>query len=654
MTLIQSITIRLIALVVSANICWSLCADVMPEFSGDWFDSVVYASTKYDSCCDAHFEYVHKSSKDKLIDALIKTEPIEDCHWVGPKFDSYSDQYPEDFPAYRADVYNEIISRGGARSEFWKAECIHNRDPNYVVATRGAVIKPSYRCPHGSRSDCSDGSALCSYTSSCTADVLGRDLNQPPWSFAGHIGFMEFGLPSVIEALNEHPVLQVNKLSGFKKLSPYWGEVYGLDGSGFVDFYQAQAAVFAGKAQMSFNPEYTSDEEWREGSYTSRSVYDQTQNRFITERGIIRGKFRCDTFVIDCYLKGFNVRLPTVRYVKLIPRHTYNSFLFKRSENAPFDIKNTRAVSADSFQDRIQAYVNDENISHGTKVSYLWSLAQHRDVDEFSYLLDKLGAMSAYELVPEFINAYHNETQTEKKKKLITAIAYSVLSYAQRAHGEDTLISVDNTVIAQQFMIDLLRAQDPDLLEHGLWHALGILPMNHENYSAFCRAIDALQAKQRINDSQKFTVEVSMVFANGDMQESLLAELLSKQSNAGLKQVFNEKLLFIIRRLEHGDISQAIKPQLMDYLNAIEGAQYADVLYALATINSQNSDQRDKALARSIVNATTSQKQAEMVMSFDLGILSNLSYEEKTALRETFGHELGQDRLYVMALAKLN
>ncbi|MCF2911216.1 hypothetical protein L1285_23235 [Pseudoalteromonas sp. DL2-H2.2] len=137
-------------------------------------------------------------------------------------------------------------------------------------------------------------------------DVLGRDLGMFPAS-AGHVGIWDGS--RVLEVLNKPTVIQKNSLSSFKNATEYWGARHGIG-------YNHHLMVTNGWDQRNYQPQYTIGASYTVGGW-------KNENGRYT---LVRGKFRCDTFVNYTYKSVLNRNLITW----FTPNNLYNSFPSQR------------------------------------------------------------------------------------------------------------------------------------------------------------------------------------------------------------------------------------------------------------------------------------------------------------------------------------
>ena len=139
---------------------------------------------------------------------------------------------PDDFPISPTGYYESITAHPDSpQVAYWMFFCLDNNnheiDSSYLlrslpIAVQNTAIKNSEY-----------GSFCSTEPGVCMADVVGRDFNIPNFGWVGHIGLIKSNLTDeaafVLEVLNERPVIQLNPLTTFKTISPYWGAVYGLE-----------------------------------------------------------------------------------------------------------------------------------------------------------------------------------------------------------------------------------------------------------------------------------------------------------------------------------------------------------------------------------------------------------------------------------------
>lgn len=548
----------------------------MPEFANQWYDSTEGNPT-FNSCYIPQFNYHFKAiSKDSLIEEFAANLPQHDsCRWLNQPPITIPQMVPDDFPTSNGDYYEVSKPNDAPKVEMWNFYCQDNN--NQIIDSAVLFTKPTYRCPRNTAIKNSEYGRFCSTEPGvCMADVVGRNLDYPGLGWLGHTGLIKSNQTDqtafVLEVLNERPVIQLNPLTTFKTRSPYWGAVYGLESLEMIEANKATSAFQAGVNQIQFDPEYTLTAQWREGRYTLRPVYDESQHRLILERGIIRGMFRCDTFVNFCYLKGFDVHIvnpPT----PILPRSTFHEFLFHRPNSTTLKQKTDISQEYNSLEIELTAYLGDTTIPRSLKLNNLWQRAQNSNQQHFSIITDLLSIYGAHELIPSFIYEFYQETNVQKKQKLISAITYSALSHAFEAANHPDILAVKDIVSAHLFITNQLsQEQDPALLSHSITNALTILPMSPNTYELICQAIERLHAlsdkQYSFSEDQYLFIVLSMTFANNDMQVWLLPQLLGGAHTNRTKELLNKQLAFMMKQLSPSDINSSVRGLLWEYISS--------------------------------------------------------------------------------------
>ncbi len=627
---------------------------VLPQFTGTWYDQAALA--KYDACGIAYWNYVHQANdKNVILAALFQALPMSaQCIWNTPYEVNAGVKMPTTFPGNFPDYSQIIKDPAQPRVQTSRSDCI-NVKTKAIDKYAFLEVQPSYSCPK----DSVHTGGFCAANSICTADVVGRDLNYKGLGWLGHIAL---GFPSgngdeqnaqVLEVLNQHRVINFNSLGSFKTISPYWGAVYGLDDSGFVDPVKANSVIKAGVDQMQFEPEYTMTAQWQAGHYSPQLFYDRVQNKFITESAIVRGIFRCDTFVNYCYKVGFGVQLPKPdRFLDVLPRSTFNSFSFKH-ETASM-LTEGRIVAA---EDSITA----ESRASNHTARFIWQSAQQADTYTFLNAMDVLSTLASHELIPDLIQTFKTERNAEKRKKLVTAIVKSAHALSQEGTIHNTQ-KIEAIVDAQDFVLKVLETEsDFSVLGHTIYHTLSILPKDWVHYELISHAMSRLQEhpvmEHRLSNEKKFLILLSIALANDTMQTRLLPTLLLSAKSDDEKIAFDTQLLFILRHLLPSTIAPHAQAMLGDYLNGTNTMNTVDRTFALATIYGETGELREKELARLIVHTSDSQEQAELINHLDLGVFSHISKTDQKLLykncHDGFVQAYNTDKEYLFGTAMM-
>jgi len=558
---------------------------VDPVFMEEWYQNATFK--KVDSCLQYQYNYINKTdSKALLISTLFADLPKHNnCTWQDPVFVYYQQNgIPNDFPYSVA--FNEMLSKNpdSPKPEFWASYCVHKNGSK--VFTELKQVIPSYSCPKGSRYDRDIG--YCTTTPpACFADVAGRDLGIPGMSNIGHIGMtsqkdgpMGGGGQYVMEVtMGNAPVINIHSLDSFINTiqGGYWGIVYDLPNVD-IDFEKSKNILKYGWEQRQFNPEYTPLNVYREGHYIDGYFYDAYKNKFIIQRKYVQALFRCDTFVLYSYLKaGINIK-PS----KILPKDIYSSFVHKR-EN--ISNKSNKEFSKIEFNiensDLLTDYLKDKKYSRQEKINNLYSqLKNSKTSNTHEYILYALSFMNPFELIPSFVDDYKNENNIDKKVKLIKIITMSAqaidiktdVNYDENDASNIYKINKADKIdlgkikIAQDFILDVLKTETNNkILNESILSAMGILPINRENYFIVSNAMDKMGKSLDIESKNRYLVIMSL--NNKDMQKWLLPQLLSKQRSGEDKVTFDNELKSFIGMTKSDDIDKEVKLSIDKYFN---------------------------------------------------------------------------------------
>lgn len=217
--------------------------------------------------------------------------------------------------------------------------------------------------------------------------------------------------------------------------------------------------------------------------------------------------------------------------------------------------------------------------------------------------------------------------------------------------SEKSLVSehsqvVTNIITAQLFFNRLLQNENlPELLHQAIANGITILPINPDNYNLFLEAIRRLQAKSETKTGfsvqSKYSYIVSMAFANTEMQEFILPKLLTQPLEATEREIFNTQLYLRLKDIAGTSISEKIKPQLKNYIASRQPpanklVNEIEFLYAIATLNSKNKDERDRYVLDFIGKQSDQLIQANLILAVDEDTILKLSQTEKIKLSNLF------------------
>jgi hypothetical protein len=156
-------------------------------------------------------------------------------------------------------------------------------------------------------------------------DIVGRNLAiQQQWAAGvGHVGM--YTGSSILEVLNAPTVIQLNSLSSFKTASTnYWGAKYGKG-------WNFATMVSTGMAQRSYGATYTTLPTASPGyiQYTCIQYNQYGQCVQYIQTGVVKGKFRCDTFVNYIYKSATGQDILTIT-ASLTPNQMFWSYPYWR------------------------------------------------------------------------------------------------------------------------------------------------------------------------------------------------------------------------------------------------------------------------------------------------------------------------------------
>lgn len=447
---------------------------ILPEFDGFWYTKAHELPT---SICESNkFEYTNRSPDiSSLSGKLFNDLPQHStCEWSKPEIKDYGPTYTEEFPGTWEDL--DKVAKG---KEFvWYSGCIGKNGPGLPEDTKIYHLYPSFSCPKGTKyfieSDSEDSPKSGCYKFneqlSCM-DVIGRDLSTtiPILKGMGHIAIIgphaifkpsqsdEFS-SSVIEVLDEEPVIQVNTLVNFKQRveGGYWGAKFDLPDFPQLKPEEEMGIVKTAVEQMGNFPEYTMSWKWWPGkTIETYYVYDTSQTNWVKIQVLKSARFRCDSFIYYLFSNGANRNIPYQGF--MTPKGLFAEFKQKR-ENADLTLSDfgLRAIANrmheirfGRFQDyeyKIQtifdkeyldileadiatnSYMNEESITRNQKIKFLWSLAKKYELDnlKLEYILDIMNDLKPTELFNDLVNLY-NFTQSDKIKiKLLSLMTNSV------------------------------------------------------------------------------------------------------------------------------------------------------------------------------------------------------------------------------------
>jgi hypothetical protein len=271
------------------------------------------------------------------------------------------------------------------------------------------------------------GSSLSHARLMSSGDIVARDLAYPGAGWAGHVG-MATGdnvgqeTSTIIEALWENPVIQINYHWSFQKRSPYWGSKYG-----FGDYNRStkQALVEA------------NHQRWWCPSYTIGSGYDPGEGIPTTGHIIKCGMFRCDTFVGYSYAAGGYPQIinSTILYPNIVFKFwPYQNANFKgknKKDDTPL-IKSTwqtatideiNTMPFEQFEEYYDIPIPQESADH---ISKEWDLLKSSELNDIKkgIFIDRLSIIGQPGTIETFIELYPDSNKSVKNKLLQGMMIY--------------------------------------------------------------------------------------------------------------------------------------------------------------------------------------------------------------------------------------
>ncbi len=525
---------------------------VLPQSSGFWYTDATPNPT---TCNTMNFSYTNKGTLADVENELYSQLPVENCTWQKPIILPLSGQMPPDFPGDENDLQALNV-----QVYDWAAYCKPNEGGLPDVKT--FTIYPSYSCPPSSSYASLETDQGC-YTSTkvtCSADVLGRDLNTSitPLQGLGHVGLSlgETLCPSdqtecmepdaspltsaVAEVLTEvdpsrQSVVHMDSVTSFINATPhFWGDKYDLPNHQVTnnDFGNI---LFALVPQYNLPSEYTYFWGYAPAGIFLEYSVDPTSGNVTTLLTLFPGKFRCDSFVYYCYeAAGLKIPYSGIR----TPSSIYDAFINQRAiSNTLTSIpqESHTAISDDDLETQIKEvfaaepfdlgqadnltnqYDSDTTIDRQEKINFLWGLATSYQSDsfKFNYLLDVLGYLKPYELAPNLIALYGSTQDQDVKNTLITVLAYT--SYFSTTQDVQALSAQDKQNVIS--IINFLKTTA--LTENNTQRAA----------SALVNVIPVLNYNQAISLLSQFTQEKPSALSNQTYAQQAISIALSNQEN---------------------------------------------------------------------------------------------------------------------------
>jgi hypothetical protein len=412
-------------------------------------------------------------------------------------------------------------------------------------------------------------------------DVVGRDLDQYPLGWIGHVGIVTaqyVGDPAdyVVETLNEVLVLQINTSMNFKRRSPYWGAKYGIN----KNQSSGTRIINEGAFQTSLKcAEYTYTAQWKSGT-------GQWGVPFTCP------KFRCDTFVNYLYWWG-GYSLPTYSDSGSIPRDTLPRSVFKsfptyRNENykrvdlyndtlyqVPFrDELNINNASIEELNDMsFTQFIKAVDLAHETITrESIYKILDYSDNPILSkekrlFLLDKLGFIARIDMLPKLIDMYYKYEQDEDISHMIlidTQDIYQNKNWLISYPKERKLLHDFYTSILDQ----PLSPKSAPIVIRG-FTSLGLKDQIFNNK----HKIDDLFNSNIMDISINLALKIALAFKSEELEHYYIPEiitLLKEENKLSLDILFAGAVVGKLSNNGLNALKKESKFQIMDYLSSID------------------------------------------------------------------------------------
>jgi hypothetical protein len=261
-----------------------------------------------------------------------------------------------------------------------------------------------------------------------SGDIVGRDLNQWPLGWIGHVGigtgnYVGYPTQLIIEVLNEapKPAVQFNSLSNFISRSKYWGSRYGI---GDYSTGTLNALVEA------------NHQGWWCPSYTTSTAYVIGSGDVNTGIPSKCSVWRCDTFVAWAfYSAGFS---QLMNNNIMIPFNIWATFPYSNGDTLIQETIPPRLRSIDqeftnltvdelnnldftTFEEIADIPISNETPTHIAKE---WEFAENESIIDIKrgVFLDRLAVIGEQNTISKLLSIFNKTKKKEVKSKVIQAL----------------------------------------------------------------------------------------------------------------------------------------------------------------------------------------------------------------------------------------
>lgn len=610
-------------------IAYATPSAVLPVYNNFWYTDADVSGQNESTCQPNQLTYTYTNKFNTLSQIeqyIVASLPKHtDCVWQPFNF-VRGDRVPLDFPGNNEDYAN--VSQTEPPTMTWSAFC--NDDQTRVIDYKDGNLYPSYTCPKGSiyfyPDDKTEGRCYAYKDISCLGDVVGRDLDAPIISTAGHVGVTvsidtidqaKENLSSVIaEVLNKTPSIQFNSLTSFKNAVPnYWGAKYDLPSYQPITVNQVIAMYLLGIEQARFEPTYTFSWFWYPGGPATKYIFDLDTMSWVKKLVIEHGRFRCDAFVYYLYQEGAGMRIP---YSSLMtPKTLYDAFLSTRNEDPALllhshnynfidnkvfpsivnqnDLESQiKQVFSQSNLDINQAdqltyqYINDISISRSEKINFLWGLAQQysSNAQKFTYLISVLTQTKPTEIANDLIYFYKNIQDPDEKSSLLAVMDYSIYYNSLQEAQSLTQEQLNGVIAIEKFLKQQFQEENNNDLKQWLF----MTNMNFLDSAEMSILLQQNINSNILNDDIKALAKVQILLSKPIVDGIITATVSDKNNSSILPTVCAVIYLLPDGYLHTNQLKifrsylESNKAQLITKKAKMKGCDYELTIKRLATI----------------------------------------------------------------------
>jgi len=213
------------------------------------------------------------------------------------------------------------------------------------------------------------------------------------------------------------------------------------------------------------------------------------------------------------------------------------------------NIMNLKDANMTVLDNKIIAFMTDNNTSRLDKINTLWALLGEVGLDSFKgeYLLDALVILHPIELTDELISTYGKNIKTHRKLKIISMLSENTSILNPEAQDEKELIFIIEKIKSIQTFLkeEVLTDSNSDIVSEGLNSYADISDV--EDVQEIIETLMQGENKALVQNEKLLSLQAEMAMSTQKTQEEMLPSMLNtmqhKKASPEEQEAFTDILL---------------------------------------------------------------------------------------------------------------